>query len=94
MLFYVLVGISGAERQTFAHSFLRHFLQGYRQENPLDPIWLFEIPHFLKLRELDTYGLTLYNQIDDWWTARYMPGRKHNIENDIPYVELDVASLM
>jgi amicoumacin kinase len=41
----------------FTRGFMTHFLRGYRQAYPLDNKWLKEIPHFLKLRELELYAV-------------------------------------
>jgi Ser/Thr protein kinase RdoA (MazF antagonist) len=41
----------------FTQEFMTHFLRGYRQDYPLDQRWLKEIPHFLKLRELELYAV-------------------------------------
>jgi len=41
----------------FTQEFMTHFLRGYRQAYPLDKKWLKEIPHFLKLRELELYAV-------------------------------------
>ncbi|MEO7839245.1 MAG: phosphotransferase, partial [Anaerolineales bacterium] len=41
----------------FTQEFMTHFLRGYRQAYALDDKWLKEIPHFLKLRELELYAV-------------------------------------
>lgn len=41
----------------FTQEFMTHFLRGYRQAYALDNHWLKEIPHFLKLRELELYAV-------------------------------------
>ena len=41
----------------FTQEFMTHFLRGYRQVYTLDNRWLKEIPHFLKLRELELYAV-------------------------------------
>jgi len=41
----------------FTQDFMTHFLRGYRQAYTLDKGWLKEIPHFLKLRELELYAV-------------------------------------
>src|SRR6185503_12274077 len=41
----------------FTQEFMTHFLRGYRQACTLDNNWLKEIPHFLKLRELELYAV-------------------------------------
>jgi Ser/Thr protein kinase RdoA (MazF antagonist) len=81
----------------FTQQFMTHFLRGYRQANMLDARWLAEIPHFLKLREIEMvaaiqrdYGA---GPIDDAWCARFMHGRKARIEQDVPTIEFDFTSL-
>lgn len=41
----------------FTQEFMTHFLKGYRTAYTLDNSWLKEIPHFLKLRELELYAV-------------------------------------
>jgi Ser/Thr protein kinase RdoA (MazF antagonist) len=41
----------------FTQAFMTHFLRGYRQAYTLNKDWLKEIPHFLKLRELELYAV-------------------------------------
>lgn len=41
----------------FTQEFMTHFLRGYRQAHRLDPQWLQEMPHFLKVREIELYGV-------------------------------------
>lgn len=60
VLFYISMdaadlGFPTAE--VFTQEFMTHFLRGYRQAYTLDDIWLKEIPHFLKLRELELYAV-------------------------------------
>ena len=61
------------------------------------PVWLKELPHFLKLREIDLYAVIQrsfdMNQIDNDWCARFMAGRRQRIENDMPYVAFDCEAL-
>jgi Ser/Thr protein kinase RdoA (MazF antagonist) len=83
--------------QGFTREFMTCFLQGYRQENRLDPAWLSEIPHFLKLREIDLYAIIHrsfdVDNLDDPWCRRFMEGRKERIENDVPYLDYPFESL-
>jgi len=55
VLFYAALGKE--DMAAFTKTFMGDFLQGYAQENMLDPPWLPEIPHFLKLREIDLYAI-------------------------------------
>jgi Ser/Thr protein kinase RdoA (MazF antagonist) len=72
----------------FGRKFLAEFLSGYTLENTVEREWLAQIPHFLKLREIDLY-IAIHRSMDldnlDAWCADYMKGRKHNIENDVPF---------
>jgi Ser/Thr protein kinase RdoA (MazF antagonist) len=64
------------------------FIQGYRQENELSSRWLVEIPHFMKLREIDLYAqlLSIYGEKPSGndWIDSYMAGRREKIEKGLP----------
>jgi len=94
VLFYMAVEEDGP---TFTQEFMPHFLQGYCQFHTLDSKWLKEIPHFLKLREIDLYAVVHrdfdVNNIDNAWLNRFMHGRKHKIEHDVPFIDFDFESL-
>jgi Ser/Thr protein kinase RdoA (MazF antagonist) len=82
----------------FTAHFLPVFLDAYQQENRLDPAWLKELPHFLKLREIDLYAHILFSfakgdQPDDPWAARYMRGRRERIEAGAPFIDFDWGRL-
>lgn len=85
---YVLPLHCTQKDKEFGRQFLDEFLSGYRLENPVENSWLAQIPHFLKLREMDLY-IAIHRSMDlnnlDPWCADFMRGRKENIENDIPY---------
>ena len=95
VLFYMAVG--HPDKTKLTGWFMPPFLKGYHQENQLDPAWLVEIPHFLKLREIDLYALIHRSfdleNLDDPWVAKYMDGRKQKIEADLPFIEYDWESL-
>lgn len=60
VLFYISMDaeeLGFSTTAAFAAEFMTHFLRGYRQAYPLDNHWLKEIPHFLKLRELELYAV-------------------------------------
>lgn len=80
----------------FARTFYRTFMNGYRQENRLDPAWLKEIPHFLKLREMDLY-IIIHRSFDindlGPWEASFMEDRKARLENDVPYIAIDFGDV-
>lgn len=79
----------------FARTFYRSFMDGYRRENALDPTWLKEIPHFLKLREMDLY-IIIHRSFDinnlGPWEASFMQDRKRRLENEVPYVDIDFVT--
>ncbi len=81
------------DKAAFTQEFMSDFLRGYKRENHLDPKWLNEIPHFLKLREIDLYAVIHRSMdvenLDDPWCEGYMRGRKERIEVGLPYIELD-----
>lgn len=84
------------EELAFARHFMRHFLQGYRRENVLDPSWLAHIPLFLKRREFDLY-IVIHRSVDltnpDPWDASFLRNRLHKLLNDVPYVDIDFTAL-
>ncbi len=80
----------------FTGRFMPVFLQGYREYNHLAPVWLKELPHFLKLREIDLFAAILFTMgehPDDEWCAGYMDGRRARIENEVSYIDFDWESL-
>jgi hypothetical protein len=55
-----------------------------------------ELPHFLKLREIDLFAVILFTMGENpksAWCARYMQGRRERIENEVPYITFDWESL-
>ena len=81
----------------YTAAFMPDFLRGYSQENKLDPVWLKELPFFLKLREIDLYALIHFSfdleTEDDPWNSRYMKGRKERIDAGLPYIDFGWESL-
>jgi amicoumacin kinase len=80
------------DKTAFTAGFLPVFFSGYREENRLDPRWLPELPHFLKLRELDLFAEILFMDGENPthpWSARYMQGRRERLEADLPFIEFD-----
>ncbi|MCB9422024.1 MAG: phosphotransferase [Ardenticatenaceae bacterium] len=95
-LFYAVTNRPDAEE--FGPHFFEHFMRGYHQENQLDSRWIAEIPHFLKLREFDLYAVIFrsfdVNNLDEHpWVATFMNGRKQRLENNVPYLAMDFATL-
>jgi Ser/Thr protein kinase RdoA (MazF antagonist) len=97
MVLFYAVPFEASQAPGVARDFLPHFMRGYRHENELDDAWLQELPRFLKLREIELYAVIHrsfdVNNVDDPWAARFMDGRKQRIENDVPVIDLDFASL-
>ncbi len=96
VLFYTSVGESDPAEYT--GRFMPVFLSGYRQENRLDPRWLKELPHFMKLREIDLFAAIHFSSQDGDhpdhpWSARYMKGRRERIEAETPFIVYDWDSL-
>jgi Ser/Thr protein kinase RdoA (MazF antagonist) len=95
ILFYIVMGTK--DKKEFAHEFMKYFLKGYKRENYLDTIWFKEIPYFLKLREIDLYSV-IHRSFDPTnispWSERYMNGRKEKIENNEPYIDIDIDLLI
>jgi Ser/Thr protein kinase RdoA (MazF antagonist) len=94
VLFYT--SMDEQDPSEFTSRFMPAFLSGYREENHLDPFWLKELPHFMKLREIDLYATILFSFGPDpknRWCARYLDGRRFRIEQDVPFIEFDWESL-
>jgi amicoumacin kinase len=84
------------EKQQFASFFLSNYLSGYRQENDLSLFWQNQIPKFLKLKELCIYATLIghtENALPDSWVGRFMRDRTERVAKDIPYVNIDLATL-
>jgi Ser/Thr protein kinase RdoA (MazF antagonist) len=95
VLFYA--ALFAEDGRAFTEAFMPRFLEGYRRQNALDPAWLAEMPHFLKLREIDLYAV-IHRSFDlestqDRFVAHYMPGRKERIEGEVPVIDYDFPSL-
>jgi Ser/Thr protein kinase RdoA (MazF antagonist) len=96
VFFYGLMGYESDP--AFIEGFCRAFFRGYCQENRIDPCWLAEMPHFLKLREIDLYAQILFSfggeeNVDDVWCQKYMRGRKEHLEAGLPTIDFDWKSL-
>jgi Ser/Thr protein kinase RdoA (MazF antagonist) len=95
VVFYAAMGQEDAGG--FTVWFLNHFFKGYDKENSLDPVWMAELPMFLRLREIDLYAVIHrsfdVDNLDDPWCARFMRDRKRRIETAVPFIDLDLESL-
>lgn len=93
-VFDMLVLYPGTDREAFTMRFLQSYLKGYRTENTISAFWLGQLPHFLKLLEIGVYAevRTYHDPADpESWVGKFMANRKHRIEHDVPYIDLDFA---
>ncbi|MFN2139759.1 MAG: phosphotransferase enzyme family protein [Candidatus Promineifilaceae bacterium] len=94
VLFYTVTNLENVTE--FAPHFWQTFMRGYNAENDLDPAWQQEIPHFMKLREIDLYAVILrdYDSIGgDWWAEGFMNGRRERIVEGLPYAGIRMSDL-
>jgi amicoumacin kinase len=90
VLFYAVTNRPDAAE--FGPAFFSHFMRGYRQETDIDRRWLAEIPHFLKLREIDLYAICRRDAdqlAGNAWVENYMRGRRERLIDDVPYLEME-----
>ncbi len=71
--------------RAFTQEFMTHFLRGYRQAYTLDDAWLKEIPHFLKLRELELYAVVHRDfeikDVEHWSLESFKQIRGFDVDN-------------
>jgi Ser/Thr protein kinase RdoA (MazF antagonist) len=95
VLFYAVIGRD--DEQAFTRWFLPRFLEGYVSETSLEGYRLREIPHFLKLREIDLYAVIHrsfdVHNLEDPWCTRFMKNRRRRIEDGVAYLDFDFDSL-
>jgi Ser/Thr protein kinase RdoA (MazF antagonist) len=96
VLFYTSIG--EPDPVEYTARFMPVFLSGYRQENRLDPLWLAELPHFMKLREIDLFAAIHFSfadgdNPDNPWCAMYMKDRRAKIEGNVQFIDFDWCSL-
>lgn len=80
------------KRINFAWNFIESFLKGYIKENPIDGYWIEKLPLFLEYRRICSYIFFVkmwHNQNIEPWQKEYLKNMKYNIENQIPYIEMD-----
>ena len=95
VLFYMVM--VAEDKPAFTINFMRQFIAGYQRENPFKAEWLTQIPMFLKMREIDLYGVIHrsfdVNNLENDWDRYYMDQRKEKIEGGVPYIDLDFETL-
>jgi Ser/Thr protein kinase RdoA (MazF antagonist) len=96
VLFYA-ARTSAGDAAAFTEGFLPRFLKGYAEESPVDERWFKEIPHFLKLREMDLYAVVHRSfdveNLTDPWCLRFMEGRRESLIRGAPVIDFDFESL-
>ncbi|MCJ8340066.1 MAG: phosphotransferase [Pseudomonadales bacterium] len=92
VLLYMSIGED--DKSAFYYQFSDHFMRGYNSENTLQGYWFKEIPHFLKLREIDLYSIIQRSfdvqDLQDSFVWGFMQDRQSSIENDVPYINFDL----
>lgn len=84
------------KRIDFAWYFIEPFLKGYLKENELDGYWVEKIPLFLEYRRMCSYIFFTkmwQNQNIDQKQKEHLERMKYNIENEVPYIEMDFKVL-
>lgn len=86
----------GAIREDeFIKNFVLNFLRGYITEKSITQYWLSQIPYFINLIEIGIYSALKGEDVSAVPPLdRFMKNRKENIENDIPYLNIDFDSIM
>lgn len=90
VIFYAITNHPTPE--TFCHQFWPLFWRGYSEENQLDPAWLDHLHPFMKLREMDLYGVIRRDVPDysgDGWIGGFMNERREKILAERPYLDFN-----
>ncbi len=94
LLYAVMAPTEEMSQDSFGRQFLENFLKGYRRENGIDGYWIKQIPNFLRLRMISKFIL----HYPEWQANRMSEKResafkewRRKIENDIPYIDLDLS---
>ncbi|GAA0127140.1 phosphotransferase enzyme family protein [Clostridium sp. CTA-19] len=84
------------ERIKFGVNFIENFLKGYLKENKIEEKWIHRIPLFLEYRRICSYNFVLKlwkkNELNDW-QKEYIKNMRYNIENRVPYVDINFKKL-
>jgi amicoumacin kinase len=85
------------ENTDFSQSFWEHFLNGYQKEHSLNKEIIQQVPVFLKIREIFLYVLFSekwdMNCLEEWQDYN-LRDLHYRIENDIPYGDFDLTTLL
>ncbi len=78
------------DRLNFANKFIKNFMKGYRLENRIDDEWIEKIGFFLDYRRMYSYLYILKHLGTEEINSglkQLLDRMKHQIENDIPYIQ-------
>lgn len=85
------------QRLEITKRYYYNFMDGYVKENTMDNAWLKLIPDFINLRQFGvvsaiyrSYDFNNYNNWSDW-DKEALKFYLNNIQNDIPYIEMDFS---
>ncbi|KOY15581.1 phosphotransferase enzyme family protein [Paenibacillus xylanivorans] len=87
--------VDGKRRLEITKRYYYNFMDGYVKENTIDNAWLKLIPDFISLRQFGVvsaiYRSYNFNNYSNWsdWDKEALKFYLNNIENDIPYIEMD-----
>jgi Ser/Thr protein kinase RdoA (MazF antagonist) len=84
----------GTDKKEYADRIIKTLLKGYRYQRDIDNFWLSQIAWFLKLRQILSLNICYcYQNIDklDEKQEAQINSYKNDIENDVPFLELDFA---
>jgi Ser/Thr protein kinase RdoA (MazF antagonist) len=90
VVFYAVTGLR--DPRELATWFIPAFFAGYGSEADLPAQQIGWIPLFMRLREIDTYGVIHRDDDADTshpWTRAFLDGRRQRIEAAAPVVEFD-----
>lgn len=99
-LYHAVYSIPKTEPQKridFAQQFTSSFFRGYLEENIIDDFWIKSIPLFLSYRRICSFMFfsKLWNSENiNEWQKKYLQEMKHNIENDIPVINIDFNNVL
>ncbi|MCB2178808.1 phosphotransferase [bacterium] len=95
VLFYIIMGEKNLSE--FIPNFISQFIRGYNRENQFREEWLEWMPGFMKMREIELYGIFHrdydVHHLENAWDIRYMDGRREKIVQDVPYLDFDFSTL-
>ena len=84
------------ERIEFGIKFTESFLKGYLRENKIEEKWIDKIPLFLEYRRIFSYNFILNlwrkNELNEY-QKEHLENIRYNIENRVPYIDINFNKL-